>query len=152
MCADFSIHDKGDGNPHVHILLTTRRVDKSGFTKKERAWNDRTLLLEWRRLWADWCNYKLFFVSDARVDYRSYMEQGVDKTPQIHVGVRANAIEKKGYQTDKGNHNRRVRLANLDREISALAAEKQELIKGKREKKSKSSRKRSGANTVTWRR
>ncbi len=34
MCADFSIHDKGDGNPHVHILLSTRRVDKSGFTKR----------------------------------------------------------------------------------------------------------------------
>jgi ATP-dependent exoDNAse (exonuclease V) alpha subunit len=24
MCADFSIHDKGDGNPHVHIMLTLR--------------------------------------------------------------------------------------------------------------------------------
>ena len=22
MCADWSIHDKGDGNPHVHLLLT----------------------------------------------------------------------------------------------------------------------------------
>lgn len=135
MCADFSIHDKGDGNPHVHILLTTRRVDKSGFTKKERAWNDRTLLLEWRRLWADWCNYKLFFVSDARVDHRSYKEQGIDKTPQIHVGAQANAIERKGFQTDKGNHNRRVILANLDREISALETEMQSIHKGKREVK-----------------
>ena len=49
--------------------------------------------------------------------------------------MRANAIEKKGYQTDKGNHNRRVRLANLDREISALETEKQRIIKGKREVK-----------------
>ncbi|WP_195371735.1 MobA/MobL family protein, partial [Coprococcus comes] len=24
MCADWSIHDKGDGNPHVHLLLTMR--------------------------------------------------------------------------------------------------------------------------------
>lgn len=24
MCADFSIHDKGDGNPHAHIMLTLR--------------------------------------------------------------------------------------------------------------------------------
>ena len=22
MCADFALHDKGDGNPHAHILLT----------------------------------------------------------------------------------------------------------------------------------
>lgn len=24
MCADFAIHDKGDGNPHAHIMLTMR--------------------------------------------------------------------------------------------------------------------------------
>ncbi len=24
MCADFAIHDKGTGNPHVHIMLTLR--------------------------------------------------------------------------------------------------------------------------------
>ena len=24
MCADFALHDKGDGNPHAHILLTIR--------------------------------------------------------------------------------------------------------------------------------
>lgn len=30
MCADVSIHDKGDGNPHVHVLLTTRSLDADG--------------------------------------------------------------------------------------------------------------------------
>ncbi len=30
MCADFAIHDKGDGNPHAHILLTTRPVKVDG--------------------------------------------------------------------------------------------------------------------------
>ena len=30
MCADFAIHDKGDGNPHVHILLTLRALDENG--------------------------------------------------------------------------------------------------------------------------
>ena len=30
MCADFAIHDKGDGNPHFHILLTMRPIDKNG--------------------------------------------------------------------------------------------------------------------------
>ena len=30
MVADWSIHDKGDGNPHVHIQLTTRPFTKSG--------------------------------------------------------------------------------------------------------------------------
>ena len=30
MCADFAIHDKGDGNPHCHILLTMRPIDRNG--------------------------------------------------------------------------------------------------------------------------
>lgn len=30
MCADFAIHDKSNGNPHVHILLTTRPIKADG--------------------------------------------------------------------------------------------------------------------------
>lgn len=30
MCADWSLHDKGDGNPHAHIMLTTRSIEPSG--------------------------------------------------------------------------------------------------------------------------
>lgn len=30
MCADVAIHDKGDGNPHAHILLTMRPIDEKG--------------------------------------------------------------------------------------------------------------------------
>lgn len=120
MCADFAIHDKGDGNPHVHILLTTRKVDESGFTKKERAWNDKALLIEWRKLWAEWCNHKLYFVSDERIDHRSYAARGIDKLPQKHLGAAACAIEKKGYRTDKGSYNRRVILENTNAEIEKL--------------------------------
>ena len=30
MCADWVLHDKGDGNPHAHIMLTTRPIGKNG--------------------------------------------------------------------------------------------------------------------------
>lgn len=30
MCADWVLHDKGDGNPHAHIMLTTRLIKKNG--------------------------------------------------------------------------------------------------------------------------
>lgn len=30
MCADFAIHDKEDGNPHAHIMLTIRPIEKDG--------------------------------------------------------------------------------------------------------------------------
>lgn len=120
MCVDFAIHDKGDGNPHVHILLTTRHVDENGFTTKDRSWNDRDLLKLWRECWADWCNHKLHSVSDERIDYRSYAEQGIEKVPQLHLGTAACAIEKKGFKTDKGSRNRKIQLENTDAEIERL--------------------------------
>ena len=30
MCADWSLHDKGDGNPHAHIMLTVRSILPDG--------------------------------------------------------------------------------------------------------------------------
>lgn len=30
MCADIAIHDKQDGNPHAHILLTVRPLNENG--------------------------------------------------------------------------------------------------------------------------
>ena len=40
MCADWSIHDKGDGNPHVHLLVTLRpfNSDHSWGNKEIKDW------------------------------------------------------------------------------------------------------------------
>lgn len=88
MCADFSLHDKRDGNPHVHILLTMRPLredgtwasksrlvyvlDKDGNripgngkgrwkTRKESAvnWNDRGNAEKWRAAGAEAINEAL---------------------------------------------------------------------------------------------
>lgn len=42
MCVDFSIHDKEDGNPHAHIMLTTRPIEKDG-TWGAKATNEYVL-------------------------------------------------------------------------------------------------------------
>ncbi len=85
MCADISIHDKGDGNPHAHILLTTRSLDRDGnwmckqrrnylldkngnrfrdpVTKeyklgrsiKTNDWDAPERIEEWRKGWAEMC-------------------------------------------------------------------------------------------------
>lgn len=45
MCADIAIHDKGNGNPHAHILLTTRPIKADGSwgakEKKDYAKDER---------------------------------------------------------------------------------------------------------------
>ena len=41
MCADWSIHDKCDGNPHVHLLVTMRpfNPDHSWGSKEVKDWD-----------------------------------------------------------------------------------------------------------------
>lgn len=149
MCADFALHDKGDGNPHAHILLTVRPLtetgawgakcrkvydldergqripDGSGGWKNHREdttdWNDRVKSEQWRKAWADCTNKALEAAGrPERIDHRSYKRQGVEKIPTIHMGVAATQMERRGIQTDKGNVNRQIAADNkLLKEIKA---------------------------------
>ncbi|HDC2206510.1 TPA: MobA/MobL family protein [Salmonella enterica] len=52
MCADYAIHDI-NGKPHAHVMLTMRKCENGGFSKKKaREWNDPKLAEVWRRQWA----------------------------------------------------------------------------------------------------
>lgn len=89
MCADFAIHDKGDGNPHVHVMLTTRSLDEKGrwlckqrknylrnpdgskiydpvsrkyavgSPTKTNNWDDSKHIEDWRKGWANVWNKEL---------------------------------------------------------------------------------------------
>jgi hypothetical protein len=121
MIADFAIHDNGDGNPHVHILLTMRDVDKNGFGKKNRTWNSKARLENWRGNWAVKCNAKFQEKGlDVRIDHRSLKNQGLDREPQIYVGYVGKALERKGIITERVQKNYEIISRNLDKEITKL--------------------------------
>ena len=158
MCADFCIHDKGDGNPHCHIMLTMRPLDERGAwaakSKKEydldengerirlpsgrykthkvdlTGWNDKDNTLLWRKAWADYTNDFLERNgSPERIDHRSNAERGIDEIPTVHMGVAACQMEKKGIATEKGELNRNIQKANrLIREIRAQIGKLKEWI------------------------
>ena len=149
MCADFSIHDKKDGNPHFHVMLTIRplkedgqwgakcrkvyELDESGQRipngkggwKNHREdttdWNDKGNVEKWRAAWAAYANRALEAAGrPERIDHRSYERQGIDKIPSIHLGVAASQMERKGIATEKGNINRQIAADNkLLKEIKA---------------------------------
>ena len=149
MCADVAIHDKGDGNPHAHILLTLRPLnpdgtwgakcrkvyeldadgnripDGKGGWKNHREnttdWNDKGNAEKWRAAWAAHMNKALEAKGvTVRVDHRSYKRQGVDKIPSIHMGVAAMRMEKRGIRTIKGDFNRAIAADNkLLKELKA---------------------------------
>ena len=149
MCADFALHDKSDGNPHAHILLTIRPLrpdgkwgpkcrkvydldsqgnripDGKGGWKNHREdttdWNNRENAEKWRAAWAAYANRALEAAGrPERIDHRSYKRQGVDKIPTVHMGPAASQIERRGIQTQKGNINREIAADNkLLKEIKA---------------------------------
>lgn len=141
MCVDFSIHDKEDGNPHAHIMLTTRPIeqdnswgvkqkkeyilDKNGqkqYDKKKQTykcktvkttnWDSKEFLQRSRESWAEKVNQELEKKSlPQRIDHRNLKEQGVDRVPTIHEGG-ARKLEKRGIKTDRGKINREIKTAN----------------------------------------
>lgn len=149
MCADFALHDKGTGNPHVHILLTMRPLKENGewgakcrkvYDLDERGqripdgkggwknhredttdWNDKGNVELWREAWADYVNRAQAAIGlSDRIDHRSYKRQGIDKIPSVHLGVAATQMEKRGIPTRKGDLNRQIAADNkLLKEIKA---------------------------------
>lgn len=104
MCADLCMHDRGDGNPHVHIMATTREVGPDGFTVKNHEWNGRNLLLEWRKSWEVEQNRALERHYErertperdrAYVDCRSYADRGIEREATVHEGPAVRAMERK---------------------------------------------------------
>lgn len=141
MCADIAIHDKEDGNPHAHVMLTMRPFEESGEwgakSKKEYVldkdgqrvklksgtfksrkistvdWNDQGKAEVWRKAWADVTNRYLAEQNcQERVDHRSYERQGSDKISTLHMGAAATQMERRGVETERGEQNKEIRTRN----------------------------------------
>ncbi len=106
MIADLNVHwDIGaDGlaKPHAHVMLTLRDVNEDGFGQKVRDWNKTELLEQWRERWASHVNERLAELDvDARVDHRSFKEQGIDLVPQNKIGSAASRMERDGLELER---------------------------------------------------
>ena len=141
MIADYAIHDKGDGNPHTHIMLTMRAMDEQGKwlpkarkiydldehgnriklpsgnykSHKENTvdWNDPGKAEIWRSTWAELVNEYLERAErPERIDLRSYARQGKEEAPTIHLGPAVAHMEQKGISTEIGDYYRAIKAHN----------------------------------------
>ena len=99
MIADWVLHDTGDGNPHVHVMLTTRDPGEADWGPKNRSWNATSLLLQQRKSWADHANLMLEREGFAeRIDHRSLKAQELELEPENynpHVAEHAETMGEK---------------------------------------------------------
>ena len=115
MIADIGYHDFDSHNPHAHIMLTMRSVDREGFGKKKREWNQRPAISAHRQAWAEHANQALERAGYAdRIDHRSLEAQGVEREPQIHLGAKVMEMEARGILTQVGADSRRISKVNDD--------------------------------------
>jgi hypothetical protein len=158
MIADVALHAPGkegdERNHHAHIMLTTRSIGADGFEGKDRSWNNKELLKDWRESWADHANSYLREIEAAReIDHRSLEAQRdekldlkerahergddraaheleieaveLDRDPLPDIGWKAWGMERRGIQTAAGD---------LWREARGRLEDVRELVTGLRER------------------
>ena len=117
MVADLNVHwdraEDGSPKPHAHVMLAMREVGPDGFGQKERDWNRGELLQHWREAWGAHVNERLAELGiDARIDHRSYADQGIALEPQHKIGPAAARRPEQGLETERIEDHARIAREN----------------------------------------
>ena len=123
MVADLNVHwdraEDGSPKPHAHVMLAMREVGPDGFGKKERDWNRGELLQHWREAWGAHVNERLAELGiDARIDHRSYAEQGIALEPQNKIGPAASRRPDQGLEAERIEDHARIARENGEKIIA----------------------------------
>ena len=139
VAVDMAIHRpdrKGDNrNHHAHLMMTTRRMNREGFTEKTRELDDMKKrgpeeVEAIREIWEREQNQALQRANQAeRVTRKSLAEQGIEREPQPKLGEAATALMRQGQPTRLGDRwkeiaDRNAMRDNANRVMKMRAAEK----------------------------
>ena len=132
----YDLDENGEKIPVIDKKTGQQKVDKRNrkqwkcHTADSTDWNSRENAKLWRKDLADTINATNEQLGIAvHWEHRSFKEQGIDREPTIHIGAVANALERKGIQTERGNINREIIKNNmlLEQAKEMLMLAKQEL-------------------------
>ncbi|AVP87955.1 hypothetical protein phytr_10270 [Candidatus Phycorickettsia trachydisci] len=116
MVVDVAVHYDNPDNPHAHLLMTMRDLefDKEGevvFGGKNRDWNSKQKIFEWRKAWEKCLNKELSIKGfDMEVSAASFKDRGIDLVATKHEGKIRHIARVMRVQA----YNEQVRLANLE--------------------------------------
>ncbi len=121
LIAQYAIHDM-KGNPHLHILSTTRPFIEGEFAKRYVL--EKPQLKEKRAQLAEICNqYGLDKGYDYHIDARSYKDQSLKIIPTKHIGP--NAHHRLQARSQNAQANEEIRQKNIE----ILLSHPEEIIK-----------------------
>ena len=132
----YVLDENGERIPLIDKKTGKQKVDRRNRkqwkcqTVESTDWNSRENAMMWRRDLAETINATNEQLGIAvHWEHRSFKEQGIDKEPTIHIGAVANALERKGIQTERGNINREIIRGNvlLEQAKEMLELAKQEV-------------------------
>lgn len=113
MIADIAFHDLDSKNPHAHVMLTLKTIGPEGFGKKDRSWNDKKIMIQWRESWATMSNSYLEAAgSEERIDHRSLRTQCADALAQAEEAFSA---EEKVFWLAKATETNRPAMKRVHR-------------------------------------
>ncbi|WP_316014669.1 AAA family ATPase [Roseobacter sp. HKCCA0434] len=112
MVADWVIHAK-EGNPHMHVMVSMRTLGDEGWGPKERVWNQRGFLRQWRFAWAELANLALERAGhEARIDARSLADQGIALEASHQFTHAADTVEASGEMAETRAKAQEIALRN----------------------------------------
>ncbi len=132
----YDLDENGEKIPVIDKKTGQQKVDKRNrkqwkcHTADSTDWNSKENAKMWRKDLADTINATNEQLGIAlHWEHRSFKEQGINREPTIHIGAVANALERKGIQTERGNINREIIKNNmlLEQAKEMLMLAKQEL-------------------------
>ena len=116
----YDLDENGERIPVIDKKTGQQKVDKRNrkqwkcHTADSTDWNSQENAKIWRKDLADTINAtNEQLVIALHWEHRSFKEQGIDREPTIHIGAVANALERKGIQTERGNINREIFKRNM---------------------------------------
>lgn len=113
MIADIAFHDLDSNNPHAHVMLTLKTITATGFGKKDRSWNDKKMVVQWRESWATMSNRYLEAAgNEERIDHRSLRTQCADALAQAEEAFSA---EEKAFWLVKATETNRPAMQRVHR-------------------------------------
>ena len=108
LVVDLAVHDHSEGNPHAHLMTTTRALDGSAFGEKARAENGAFVggakLADAEQLRHRWAAFQNPWLRERGIEERVHVHDDERYRAEVHLGP-ARGMEQRMIRTQRGTLN-----------------------------------------------